>query len=103
MGKRRNPSPPPPPLKREGGRVSSGQTPPLFSGEGAGGRGFSASVTARVLASRRYRHVDPALVERLAAEEAPKAKNLADAEKRTKRRLHQIFGAYTGQPDYTRL
>jgi 16S rRNA (guanine(1405)-N(7))-methyltransferase len=61
------------------------------------------SVTTRVLASRRYRHVDPALVERLAAEEAPKAKNLADAEKRTKRRLHQIFGAYTGQPDYTRL
>jgi 16S rRNA (guanine(1405)-N(7))-methyltransferase len=60
-------------------------------------------VTSRVLASRRYRYVDPALVERLAAEETPKAKNLADAEKRTKRRLHQIFGAYTGQPDYTRL
>jgi len=61
------------------------------------------SVTTRVLASRRYRHVDPALVERLAAEETPKAKNLADVEKRTKRRLHQIFGAYTGQPDYTKL
>jgi 16S rRNA (guanine(1405)-N(7))-methyltransferase len=60
-------------------------------------------ITTRVLASRRYRHVDPELVDRLAAEEAPKAKNLADAEKRTKRRLHQIFGAYTGQPDYTRL
>ena len=86
MGERRNPSPP----------------PPLFTGEGVGGWGFS-EVTARVLASRRYRFIDAALVERLAAEEVPKAKNLADAEKRTKRRLHQIFGAYTGQPDYTRL
>jgi 16S rRNA (guanine(1405)-N(7))-methyltransferase len=75
--------------------------PPPRVGEGAGGWG--SSVTTRVLASRRYRHVDPALIERLAEEETPKAKNLADAEKRTKRRLHQIFGAYTGQPDYTRL
>ncbi len=61
------------------------------------------AIAARVLTSRRYRFVDPALIERLAAEEMPKAKNLAEAEKRTKRRLHQIFGAYTGQPDYTQL
>lgn len=79
-----------------GERTPSLQPAPLER-EGKG------SVTARVLASRRYRHVDAALVERLAAEETPKSRNLADAEKRTKRRLHQIFGAYTGQPDYARL
>ncbi len=57
-------------------------------------------VLARVAVSRRYRHVAEDVVQRLAAEEIPKSRNLADAEKRTKRRLHQIFGAYTGQPDY---
>ncbi|HYI15352.1 MAG TPA: hypothetical protein VEX37_08175, partial [Thermomicrobiales bacterium] len=119
MGERRNPSrhpegTRPPPLSGEGESDHGCQVghsvpaPPLRLGEGdgyplGGGRGFVASVTARVLASRRYRHVDPALVDRLAAEEEPKAKNLADAEKRTKRRLHQIFGAYTGQPAYARL
>lgn len=57
-------------------------------------------VLARVAVSRRYRHVAEEVVRRLAAEEIAKSRNLADAEKRTKRRLHQIFGAYTGQPDY---
>jgi 16S rRNA (guanine(1405)-N(7))-methyltransferase len=62
-----------------------------------------AEVLARVGASRRYRWVADEVVARLAAEEIPKSRNLAEAEKRTKRRLHQIFGAYTGQPDYARL
>jgi 16S rRNA (guanine(1405)-N(7))-methyltransferase len=57
-------------------------------------------VLARVAVSRRYRHVSDEVVRRLATEEIVKSHNLADAEKRTKRRLHQIFGAYTGQPDY---
>jgi 16S rRNA (guanine(1405)-N(7))-methyltransferase len=61
------------------------------------------AVLARVGVSRRYRHVVDSVVLRLAAEEIPKSRNLAEAEKRTKRRLHQIFGAYTGQPDYERL
>ena len=53
--------------------------------------------------SKRYRHVTPAIVARLAAEEIPKAKNTADAEKRTKRRLHQIFGAYAKPLPYDKL
>ncbi|HUG15109.1 MAG TPA: hypothetical protein VMM78_08820 [Thermomicrobiales bacterium] len=60
-------------------------------------------VLARVAASRRYRWVTEEVTRRLALEEIPHARNVADAEKRTKRRLHQIFGAYTGQADYTRL
>lgn len=60
-------------------------------------------VLARVATSRRYRWVAENVVRRLAADEIPRSRNLADAEKRTKRRLHQIFGAYTGQADYTRL
>lgn len=59
-------------------------------------------VRARVATSRRYRWVADVVVERLIAEEIPRSRNVADAEKRTKRRLHQIFGAYTGQADYTR-
>jgi len=62
-----------------------------------------ADVIARVAVSRRYRSVSEAVVERLADEELPKASNVADAEKRVKRRLHQIFGAYTGQAEYSRL
>lgn len=65
-----------------------------------------ADVVARVAQSRRYRSVGDAIVTRLALEEIPHSRNLSDAEKRTKRRLHQIFGAYTGtssQPQYARL
>ena len=60
-------------------------------------------IVAAVAESRRYRHVAPTIVARLAAEELPKSRNAADAEKRTKRRLHQIFGAYTTQVPYDRL
>jgi 16S rRNA (guanine(1405)-N(7))-methyltransferase len=52
------------------------------------------AVAAEVLRSRRYRWVDPALVARLAATSLPGARNAADAVKRTKRRLHQVSGAY---------
>jgi len=58
------------------------------------------AVVARVLASRRYRTLAPALVRRLTLEELPKARNDADAEKRVKRRLHQIFGAYATRLGY---
>ena len=50
----------------------------------------------RVLASARYRDVDRALVTRLAGEELPRARNVDDAAKRVKRRLHQAVGAYRG-------
>lgn len=53
-------------------------------------------IVERVLASRRYRDVDRALVGRLAAEEAPKARSGDEAVKRVKRRLHQAVGAYRG-------
>ena len=61
------------------------------------------AILAAVAESRRYRHVAPTIVARLAAEELPKSKNAADAEKRTKRRLHQIFGAYASPLPYDRL
>jgi 16S rRNA (guanine(1405)-N(7))-methyltransferase len=62
-----------------------------------------AVIIAAVSHSKRYRHVSPGLVQRLAAEEIPKSKNAADAEKRTKRRLHQIFGAYATPLPYEKL
>ncbi len=58
-------------------------------------------VVARVLASTRYRDVDRSLVARLAAEELPRARNVDDATKRVKRRLHQAVGAYRGRPAAT--
>jgi len=60
-------------------------------------------IIAAVAGSRRYRHVAPSLVARVAAEELPRSTSAADAEKRTKRRLHQIFGAYASPVPYDRL
>jgi 16S rRNA (guanine(1405)-N(7))-methyltransferase len=56
-------------------------------------------VRARVLASSRYRDVDPALVARVVAEELPRARGADDAVKRVKRRLHQAIGAYRSRGD----
>jgi 16S rRNA (guanine(1405)-N(7))-methyltransferase len=53
-------------------------------------------IVDRVLRSARYRDVDRALLDRLAAEELPKSRNEDDAVKRVKRRLHQAVGAYRG-------
>lgn len=53
-------------------------------------------IVTRVLGSSRYRDVDRALVARLAGEELPRARNVDDAVKRVKRRLHQAVGAYRG-------
>ncbi|MCA9706371.1 MAG: hypothetical protein KDK70_11025 [Myxococcales bacterium] len=55
-------------------------------------------VVDAVLASRRYRSVHPATVRRLAAPHAVEAGRAAEAIKRTKRALHQIFGAYLPRP-----
>lgn len=57
---------------------------------------MTAEIVARVRSSSRYRDVDPSLVERLAAEELPKARSADDAVKRVKRRLHQAVGAFRG-------
>jgi len=57
---------------------------------------MTAEIVERVRRSSRYREVDPALVERLATEELPKARTTDDAVKRVKRRLHQAFGAFRG-------
>jgi 16S rRNA (guanine(1405)-N(7))-methyltransferase len=57
----------------------------------------SEEVVSRVLASARYRDVDRELLIRFAAEELPRARNVEDAAKRVKRRLHQAVGAYRGR------
>lgn len=54
-------------------------------------------IAARVATSRRYRDVDRGLVERLAGEEAARSRNVDDAVKRVKRRLHQAVGAFEGR------
>lgn len=57
---------------------------------------MSFDVVERVRRSARYRDVDPAMLERLAAEELPRARSVEDAVKRVKRRLHQAVGAFRG-------
>jgi 16S rRNA (guanine(1405)-N(7))-methyltransferase len=51
-------------------------------------------VVAAVLQSRRYRWLAPDVVSRLARAELTRSFTVPEAIKRTKRRLHQIFGAY---------
>jgi 16S rRNA (guanine(1405)-N(7))-methyltransferase len=53
----------------------------------------NAVVTA-VLAAKRYRHLSPAFVQRIARDVCRHARRTRDAEDETKRRLHQVFGAY---------
>jgi 16S rRNA (guanine(1405)-N(7))-methyltransferase len=60
-------------------------------------------VVARVARSARYGDVDPGLVARLAAEELPRSRNLDDAVKRVKRRLHQAVGAFRGATEADRV
>src|ERR671924_466114 len=55
-----------------------------------------SGVVAEVLRSPRHRWLASDVVTRVAATESPKARTQADAVKRTKRRLHQAFGAYLG-------
>jgi 16S rRNA (guanine(1405)-N(7))-methyltransferase len=62
-----------------------------------------AQILHAIAHSKRYRHIAPSIVTRLAVEEIPKSKNAADAEKRTKRRLHQIFGAFARPMPYEKL
>ncbi|HET8586571.1 MAG TPA: 16S rRNA methyltransferase [Candidatus Limnocylindria bacterium] len=57
---------------------------------------MTAQVVTRVLSSRRYREVDAGLLTRLADEELRHARNVDDATKRVKRRLHQAVGAFRG-------
>jgi 16S rRNA (guanine(1405)-N(7))-methyltransferase len=57
-------------------------------------------LVARVTASRKYRNLDPALVRRIAAEEAAKP---GDRVKAVRTRLHQAVCAYqVGEPRYDR-
>jgi 16S rRNA (guanine(1405)-N(7))-methyltransferase len=57
----------------------------------------------QVLESRRYRRIAPDLIRRVAEEEAAKARRPAEAIKATKRRLHQIVGAFGSEPPYEEL
>jgi 16S rRNA (guanine(1405)-N(7))-methyltransferase len=57
---------------------------------------MTGPIVERVLRSTRYRDVDRGMLDRLAAEELPKARNADDAVKRVKRRLHQAVGAFRG-------
>ena len=60
------------------------------------------TIVQRVGLSRRYRGVDVTVISRVARGVLAQSSSSADAEKRTKRRLHQMFGAYTGVPEYAR-
>lgn len=64
---------------------------------------MTAEIVERVRRSSRYHDVDPDLLDRLAAEELARARNLDDAVKRVKRRLHQAIGAYRGTTDAERV
>mgnify|MGYP003578065280 CR=1 FL=1 len=51
-------------------------------------------VVSAVLAARHYRHLDPRFVTRIARDVCRHARRAKDATDETKRRLHQVFGAY---------
>lgn len=60
-------------------------------------------IARAILDSRRYRRVAPDLVRRIASEEASKWPRAAEAIKSTKRRLHQLVGAFGPEPPFAAL
>lgn len=56
--------------------------------------GTITGVVEEVLHARNYRHLTPAFVARIARDEWRRSSSPADAVKRTKRKLHQVAGAY---------
>jgi 16S rRNA (guanine(1405)-N(7))-methyltransferase len=57
---------------------------------------MTEEIVNRVLRSRRYRGVDRSMLSRLVGEELPRSRNVDDAVKRVRRRLHQAVGAFRG-------
>lgn len=51
------------------------------------------ALLARILSSRRYRHVEPGIVRRLVGEERPRGGRDDEVARRVRRRLHQVVGA----------
>jgi 16S rRNA (guanine(1405)-N(7))-methyltransferase len=62
-------------------------------------------VVVAIRASSRYRHLDDTLIRRLAAQALVSSRGaVPEAIKRTKRHLHQVYGAYVNaKPRYERL
>ncbi|MGD8792011.1 MAG: 16S rRNA methyltransferase [Anaerolineae bacterium] len=52
------------------------------------------AVVAAVARSKKYRHVCPTTVRRIAARELAHRRSVKEAAKATKRRLHQVYGAF---------
>jgi 16S rRNA (guanine(1405)-N(7))-methyltransferase len=70
-----------------------------MSTTGAGADAKVVEEVARtVLATRKYRHLDPGLVRRFAREALVGRDRPADAAKHAKRKLHQAFGAFLSGP-----
>jgi len=59
-------------------------------------------VAARILRSPKYRHLCDATVRRMAGWAAARSRSAAEAEKRARRKLHQVYGAYLAQWDASR-
>lgn len=60
-----------------------------------------AALTAEVLSSRKYAHIEPGLVERLVREELEKGRKKKEVIKNVRSKLHQVGGAYLDKtPQY---
>ena len=57
-----------------------------------------AEAIAEVGASRKYQAVDPGLIAAVVAEQMRRGGSRRDVVKRSKRKLHQVFGAYLDRP-----
>ena len=61
------------------------------------------AITESILASRKYRSVARSLIEEIAARELPRRRDLQEATKATRNKLHQVAGAFiTERPTYDR-
>src|ERR1700693_3480364 len=58
----------------------------------------AAAVVPEVIESRKYRAVDSGLIAAVVAQQLRRGGSPRDVVKRSKRKLHQVFGAYLDRP-----
>jgi len=68
-----------------------------------GSPGALDRVVADILASRKYAHVAPAVVRRVAAEALAVERGEEAASRRARRKLHQAYGAFGAAGDHARI
>ena len=60
-------------------------------------------IAKKILSTRKYKGIDPVLVQKLVAIELQKSKKQKDVEKEVKSHLHQIYGSFSKATNFNKI